>query len=151
MKPYRLKHVVVRALQVTAEMFSDHINAGAPLPDGLRDYDPMYGTATVDDNLRGRMSIRATNWLVEDPQGGLFVVPDGRFRREYEVVADTDPNAAHQAAQMILKTFWLYDGYRVDSRGPQGLLLDALDLLDPSLAQRYRDGEAAGDLLDPKD
>lgn len=84
--------------------------------------------------------------------GGLYVVTCERFPRDYEAVHDeADVSDHHRAAQAILRCFYLYNHYRVDSRGPSGLLLDALEVLDPAAAQRFRDGTDAGDLLDPTD
>jgi hypothetical protein len=54
----------------------------------------------------------------------------------------------HKAAQKLLFALAIYPNYRVDSRGPRGCLLDALDVLDPKAAAKLRDGQDAHDLLD---
>lgn len=41
----------------------------------------------------------------------------------------------------LIDCIWLYGGHRVDSRGPYGLILDAIQGLDPETAERLRNGE----------
>lgn len=40
----------------------------------------------------------------------------------------------------LLRMMWLYPNYRVDSRGPSGCLMEAIELLDPPTAERLRNG-----------
>lgn len=46
----------------------------------------------------------------------------------------------------LIKCFYLYPNYRVDSRGPSGLILSVLDRTSPQMAKRIRDGEDSADL-----
>lgn len=41
----------------------------------------------------------------------------------------------------LIDCIWLYSGYNVESRGPYGLILDAIEDLDPETAERLRNGE----------
>jgi len=54
------------------------------------------------------------------------------------------------AAQDLLRCLWLYPNYRVDSRGPYGLILDAIEKLDPEVAKKLREGEDPGDFVADK-
>lgn len=47
----------------------------------------------------------------------------------------------------LVKCFYLYPNYRVDSRGPSGLILDVLQKTSPRVAQRIRAGEDTADLF----
>jgi len=51
------------------------------------------------------------------------------------------------AAQDLLECLWLYPNYRVDSRGPYGLILDAIEKLDPETAKKLREGENVADFV----
>ena len=56
----------------------------------------------------------------------------------------------HQAAQKLLFALAIYPGYKVESRGPTGCILDALCILDPEAAAKIMNGDhEANDLLDP--
>jgi len=52
----------------------------------------------------------------------------------------------HEVAEHLFMCLWLYPNYEVGSRGPVGLLLDALDTLHPALAGKIREGEDLGEL-----
>lgn len=41
----------------------------------------------------------------------------------------------------LIDCIWLHSSYSVDSRGPYGLILDAIEGLDPETAKRLRNGE----------
>jgi hypothetical protein len=49
-------------------------------------------------------------------------------------------------AAKLFDCLWLYGNYEVDSRGPRGLLLDAIEALAPELAEPLRDGEDLSDI-----
>lgn len=51
----------------------------------------------------------------------------------------------HGAVQALVRAMWLYQGYRVDSRGPVGCLIEAIEKLEPETARKIRDGEAGDD------
>lgn len=42
-------------------------------------------------------------------------------------------------AELLVRMLWLYPGYRVDSRGPAGCIMDALDIVAPDVAAEIRD------------
>lgn len=67
-----------------------------------------------------------------------------RLRRELSAVR----RRRRGAAEKLIKILWLYPNYRVDSRCPMGLLVDAIDALAPDLAERLRAGEDPSDLID---
>lgn len=52
-----------------------------------------------------------------------------------------------EAARRLLTAFYLYSGYRLDSRGPSGCIMDALKLLHPKAHKMMADGEDAADVL----
>ena len=54
----------------------------------------------------------------------------------------------HSVTSHLLHCLWLYSGYPVKSRGPTGLMLDAIEKLDPEIAGRIREGEVVSDLLE---
>lgn len=41
----------------------------------------------------------------------------------------------------LVACLYLYPNYRVDSRGPYGLILDAIEDLDPEVAKRLKEGD----------
>lgn len=47
---------------------------------------------------------------------------------------------ADRAAEALVRMLWLYPNYRVDSRGPSGLILDALNEIAPDVAKEIREG-----------
>ncbi len=57
--------------------------------------------------------------------------------------------ATHRAVQSLLFAMRIYPGYKVESRGPSGCILDAIEVLEPEVAAKIRDGVDPGDLLDP--
>jgi hypothetical protein len=56
--------------------------------------------------------------------------------REAAVVAES---GAHRAARLIATVPYLYSGYEVGSRGPIGLILDALAILHPEARAAFDD------------
>lgn len=56
-------------------------------------------------------------------------------------------DAVREAAERLIRLLYLYPNYRVDSRGAMGLVIDALAVLAPDLAERLREGETPETLL----
>lgn len=46
---------------------------------------------------------------------------------------------ADRVVQKLLTALWLYPNYRVDSRGPSGLIFDIIEDLRPDIAQEMGD------------
>lgn len=78
---------------------------------------------------------------------GLPIHPEAVGVKVYSGARVSQPDAVREAAERLLTLLYLYPNYRVDSRGPSGLVVDALDVLAPDLADRLREGEAPQDLL----
>lgn len=53
--------------------------------------------------------------------------------------------AAHAAVQDLVRVRWLYGAYGVRDRGPLGLIVDAIERLQPEAARRIRECEVADD------
>ena len=62
-----------------------------------------------------------------------------------------EPKKAHQAVQHLLCAMWLYPTHTLNSRGPAGCLLDAIEALEPHTAKRLHDGDEVGDLYERED
>jgi len=60
----------------------------------------------------------------------------------------TNASIRYDAVQTLLKIVWLYSGHKVDSRGPIGLLLDAITILEPQTAQLIHEGIDWADLIE---
>lgn len=86
-------------------------------------------------------------------------VPEHTFcpvgRRPLDVKVLTAPTAPvkregpdpHEAARSLLTILYLYPGYKVDSRGPGGLLMSALATLHPQAHAMLQDMVEAGEVL----
>lgn len=55
----------------------------------------------------------------------------------------------HYAVQKLLFAMRIYPGYPVESRGPSGCILAAIEALEPEVAKQIQDGADPGDLMDP--
>lgn len=60
------------------------------------------------------------------------------------------PASPHQAVQKLLTAMRLYPGYKVESRGPSGCILAAIEQLEPETAAKIREGADLDDLVDPE-
>lgn len=58
---------------------------------------------------------------------------------------------AHYAVQQILFAMHIYRGYKIDSRGPSGCLMDVIRRLDPETYQKMVDGAEPGELMERED
>jgi len=47
----------------------------------------------------------------------------------------------NDTVKKLVTCLWLYPNYRVDSRGPYGLILDAIEDLNPKIAKRLKEDE----------
>lgn len=85
----------------------------------------------------------------DDPTLGVVLL--GRLEGEPSNPAEREEGEEefkdNQIAHKILTTFYLYEGYPVKSRGPSGLLLDALRLVRPDLAVRISEGEEVDEVI----
>ncbi len=60
----------------------------------------------------------------------------------WEPVAPTTRIDTDKAAERLVFALHIYPGYRVDSRGPTGCIMDALDAIAPEVAAEVREGSA---------
>lgn len=58
------------------------------------------------------------------------------------------PGKKKRAAEKVVKAIYLYGNYRVDSRGPYGMLVDALKDLHPQAAEAVMDGTDLREVID---
>jgi len=47
--------------------------------------------------------------------------------------------SGHDVAEKLVRCVYLYGGYDVNSRGPQGCILDALEAIAPDIAKQVRE------------
>jgi len=95
---------------------------------GVNTSNPDWGPpfADIGDGFEDfqRVQIEAREWLTTQP--GLSL-----------------DDTAHE----LIQCFWLYRGYKVDSRGPGGCIMRALAMLHPEAHAMIADGEDEGEVL----
>ena len=60
------------------------------------------------------------------------------------------PDDASRLAELLVRMLWLYPNYRVDSRGPAGCIVDALEIVAPDIAAQLKDGVSVRDIYQPR-
>ena len=61
------------------------------------------------------------------------------------VLAESTPLVDEQRdriAECLVRIFYLYNGHRVDSRGPSGCIVDALNIVAPGVMDEIRESSA---------
>lgn len=92
------------------------------------------------------------NRQAEERTSGWFCDRCGtRFWYDADIDWPADDPPAAIVVQKLLTCLWLYGGYETRSRGDYGCVLAAIDAVAPEVAQRLRDGESPGMLLNEID
>lgn len=86
--------------------------------------------------------------FARNSDNGVIVLRDGRriavcVHADWWEVDESDPGPAERAARKLVTALYLYPGHRVDSRGPAGCIMDALDEIAPEIAAEVRVLDAA--------
>jgi hypothetical protein len=80
-------------------------------------------------------SVDGKTWMAERPPC------KGAVARKPAEAPDLD-----RAARRLVTIFHLYSGHTVDSRGPAGCIMDALDEIAPEVAAEIREGAEASEI-----
>jgi len=75
------------------------------------------------------------------------ILRDGRLtslllRADWWDVDEPRATPLDRAARKLITALYLYPGHRVDSRGPAGCIVDALEEIAPEVAAELREGDA---------
>ena len=86
--------------------------------------------------MRGRQGVQ-TVMHSTDPQRRMAE----QIRRLSQRIAALESRftSGHDVAEKLVRCMYLYGGYNVNSRGPSGCIMDALDAIAPDIAKQVRD------------
>ena len=80
---------------------------------------------------------------MSDFEKQLEVLVERVVRRVLAESTPLDDDARDKIAERLVFIFHIYNGHKVDHRGPAGCIMDVLDIVAPSVSEQIRDGVSA--------